>query len=383
MYKKLLSTLFLLAIGGYMQAQITVNGSFVHNGITRTYSYYVPASYVPGQAAPLVLNLHGYTSNGSQQAAYTNFNAIADTAGFIVVHPDGTIEPSSGQRYWNFGILGSTINDIGFLEALVDTLSAHYSINQNRVYSVGMSNGGFMSYCLACESNRFAAVGSVTGSMSIVMYNTCTPAHPIPTIHIHGTNDAVVSYIASSTTKSVEDISLFWANNNGCNLTPGITSIPNINTIDNATAERYLYSGGNNGHTVELFKVTGGGHTWPGGTVPLPSNGNTCMDFSASKEIWRFFSQYELNTTASIKNNTAVKLNVWPNPTQGDVYIQTENNTITDITIMDTQGRIVEKQNKKNIQYINLSHLNAGNYVAKISGNNFYVVKKLTILPRD
>lgn len=383
MYKKLLPTLFLLAIGGYTQAQTTINGSFVYEGITRTYSFYVPASYVPGQAVPLVLNLHGYTSNGSQQAIYGNFTSIADTAGFIVVHPDGTIDPNSSQRFWNFGILGSNVNDIGFLEALIDTISAHYSINPSRVYSTGMSNGGFMSYYLACQSNRFAAVGSVTGSMSIPMYNSCNPSNPIPTIHVHGTTDLVVSYIGSSTSKGAEEVSLFWATKNGCNLTPAITPVPNTNIIDNATAERYLYSGGTNGHTVELFKVTGGGHTWPGTSVPLPSNGNTCMDFSASKEIWRFFSQYELGATASVKNNAALKVTVWPNPTQGQVYIQTGNHIATDVTIMDMQGQIVVKQTKENIQYMDISHLNAGNYIAKISGNNFYVLKKLTLLPTN
>lgn len=374
---------FLLLIGfivsGYtIQAQTTINGSFVHNGLTRTYSFYVPASYTSGQPVPLVLNLHGYTSNGSQQSLYGNFKPIADTANFIVVHPDGTIDPSSSQRYWNFGILGSTVDDAGFLEALIDTISAHYSINPNRVYSTGMSNGGYMSYALACESSRFAAIGCVTGSMSVVMYNNCNPTIPIPTIHIHGTLDAVVPYVGNATSKAVEDVSLSWATKNGCNTTPNITQVPNTNTTDGATAERYLYSGGNNGHTVELFKVTGGGHTWPGAPIPLPGSGNTCMDFSASIEIWRFFSQYDRSNTASLNKTTFNDLSVYPNPSTGLIHFQSEH-SINEVTILDLQGRSIEKINGNNILQIDLQHLKAGNYFLELSGDGFKTVKKVTL----
>lgn len=378
MWFRLLLFITFIAAGYHAKAQTTVNGSFVHNGLTRTYSFYVPASYTSGQAVPLILNLHGYTSNGSQQSMYGNFKSIADTAGFIVAHPDGTIDPMTSQRYWNFGILGSNVDDAGFLEALTDTISAHYSINQNRVYSTGMSNGGYMSYALACESDRFAAVGCVTGSMSVVMYNSCTPAIPIPTIHIHGTDDAVVPYAGNSTSKAVEDVALSWATKNGCNLTPGITQVPNTNTTDGATAERYLYSGGNNGHTVELFKVTGGGHTWPGAPIPLPGSGNTCMDFSASVEIWRFFSQYERSNELSVNKTTINDLAVYPNPAKGMIYLEAEQQ-INKVTILDLQGRTVEKINGNNIRQIDIHHLRTGNYLLELSGDGFKTMKKVTI----
>lgn len=210
----------------YSIAQTTISGSFVHEGRTRTYLFYVPAIYNSSQAVPLVLNLHGYTSNGSQQSMYGNFKPIADTANFIVVHPDGTLDPYTNQPFWNFGIYGATVNDLGFLEALIDTISTHYMIDQNRIYSVGMSNGGFMSYALACQSNRFAAVGSVTGSMTNQMYDACTPSHPIPTIQIHGTADSVNPYNGNSTTKSIEEVTEFWVAQNGCNPSPTLFSVP-------------------------------------------------------------------------------------------------------------------------------------------------------------
>jgi polyhydroxybutyrate depolymerase len=376
MYRYLFSVLFLFAITD-LSAQTTVNGSFVHDSITRTYSFYVPASYVPGQPVPLVLNLHGTGTDGNYQALNRDFRPIADTANFIVVHPDGTIEPNLNQRFWNYGnVMSSTVDDVGFLEALIDTISAHYSINQNRVYSVGMSNGGYMSYYLACQSNRFAAIGSVTGSMSNTMYTNCNPSNPTPTIHIHGTSDPINTYTGTSTSKAIEDVTRFWVDQNSCDTIPAIFPLADIDGSDGATAERYLYSNGINGNTVELFKVTGGGHTWPGQYI-FTLLGNTCMDFSASNEVWRFFNQYDL--VASVETHNAAEFSIYPNPAQDIISIQ-GNQIITDVLIMDMQGRVVERQTNENIRSIDTSRLAAGNYLVKISGNDFSTVQKIVIL---
>ncbi|WP_430402746.1 alpha/beta hydrolase family esterase [Fluviicola sp.] len=244
-----------------LHAQTTISGSFVHGGITRTYSFYVPASYTPGVPVPMVIGLHGLSSSGADFAANRDFRPIADTANFIMVHPDGST--MFGVKFWNYEtILGSTVDDVGFLEALIDTISANYSINAQRIYCTGMSNGSFMAYLLACQSNRFAAIGTVTGSMSVDMYDACNPQHPIPVLHIHGTDDSTNPYAGTSTMKGIDDTNLFWVNENNCNPVPVVTAIPDINTTDNATATKYVYSLGMNGHTVELFKVTGGGHSW-------------------------------------------------------------------------------------------------------------------------
>lgn len=378
MLQRLLLTSLLSLFLGISQAQNTVNGSFVHDGITRTYSCYIPASYIPGQAVPLIVNLHGYTSSGSLQAIYGDFRPIADTAGFIVVHPDGTPDPVTGQKFWNFGILGMTVNDVGFLENLVDTISAHYSINQNRVYCTGMSNGSFMCYAMACQSNRFAAIGGVTGSMSIPMYNTCTPAHPTPVIHIHGTDDTTNPYAGNSSSKGIHDVVLFWVNNNNCDTVPLITNVPDTDPTDNTTAEHYLYSGGIIGHTVEHFKVIGGGHTWPGSSINLTSNGNTCHDFSASIEIWRFFSQYERQDALSVHSNKPVELTINPNPTNGKLTIHSDA-PVHSVTILDMQGRTLVTFTGTNLEQLDLEQLSAGNYLLQITGAGYTHTKKLVI----
>lgn len=374
-----LLSILLFACALVAKTQTTVNGSMVHGGLTRTYSFYVPASYVPGQAVPLVLNLHGTSSDGATQAQNRDLRPIADTANFIVVHPDGTM--LAGQRFWNYGnVLGSTVNDVGFLVALIDTIAANYTINPDRVYSVGMSNGGFMSYYLACQTDRFAAIGSVTGSMGTTMYNNCNPARPTPVIHIHGTDDQINPYAGNSTSKGIEEVVLFWAMQNGCDTVPDITLIPDTDPTDGATAERYLYSGGTNGHTVEHFKVTGGGHTWPGGITTSGIAGNTCMDFSASSEVWRFFSQYEIGGTTALEEAKSLEFSIYPNPSKGRVSISGKG-IITEAVVLDLQGRVVATHLSANIQQLDISQLPAGTYILRLSGNGVVGMERLVVLP--
>lgn len=363
---------------GLVQAQTTVNGSFIHDGDQRTYSFYVPAAYNPANPVPLVLGLHGTGSSGAQFAQYRDFRPVADTANFIMVHPDGTT--LFGQKFWNFGnVLGSTVDDAGFLTALIDTISAHYAIDQSRVYSVGMSNGGFMTYYLACQTGRFAAIGSVTGSMSNTMYANCQPQRPTPSIHVHGTADPTNPYAGNSSSKSIREVTRFWVNQNGCDTVPAMFPVANTNTGDNATAERYLYSNGINGHTVEHFKVIGGEHTWPGSPMPGSSD-VTCMDFDARIEIWRFFRQYRRSAVLSVNdNNIAQDLSLWPNPAHEEINIRAGNHTVTGIVITDLQGRIVEQQSGGNITHIRIRPLEAGAYLAILSGPGFRVVKKLIL----
>ena len=121
------SLCFLLTIGS-SYAQQTINGSLVHNGLTRTYILYIPASYSAANSAPLVFNFHGYTSNATEQMWYGDFRTIADTAGFIIVHPEGTLN-NSGVTHWNVGCGGSTVNDINFTSTLIDSIASEYSSN--------------------------------------------------------------------------------------------------------------------------------------------------------------------------------------------------------------------------------------------------------------
>ncbi|MBK6993806.1 MAG: T9SS type A sorting domain-containing protein [Lewinellaceae bacterium] len=232
---------------------------------------------------------------------------------------------------------------MGFIRDLLDTLQATYNIDANRVYSTGMSNGGFMSYSLACELNdRIAAIASVTGSMIQSKLNACNPARPVPVMEIHGTADNTVPYTGSpiSTFVSIPTLMAKWVDFNNCNPTPTITQVPNTNTSDGCTAERQLYTGGDQGSTVEHYKITGGGHTWPGALFNI---GVTNQDFNASKEIWRFFSQYRLDQLSATKTPESLD-NQWtafPNPTQDYLVLQSKDQRPVDrIQVFDALGRL-------------------------------------------
>ena len=175
-------------------AQETLNESITQNDLVRDYIVHIPGSYDNKVPIPLVLCFHGYGGTASG-ISYTNFNDVSDTANFIVVYPQGTL--LKRKSHWNVGgwTLDSKIDDVGFISSLLDSLSERYNINQSRIYSTGMSNGGYMSFLLACQlSDRIAAIASVTGSMTPQTYNLCNPQRPIPVLQIHGTNDQKVPY---------------------------------------------------------------------------------------------------------------------------------------------------------------------------------------------
>lgn len=327
---------------GLASAQTTVTGTIKSGGLTRDYRLYIPAMYTGSTAVPLVLNLHGYTSNAAEQEFYGNLRPIADTANFLIVHPNGTIDPQ-GNRFWNTFGTGSTVDDVGFLSNLIDSLGAKYNIDPNRIYSTGMSNGGFMSYSLACErSDKIAAIASVTGSMITPKLNACDPQRPVPVMEIHGTADNTVPYNGSALSGFVPIPTLVaaWVQKNGCNPTPIFTPVPDINTTDGCTAEHYLYTGGEKGSTVEHYKIIGGGHTWPGQLFPI---GVTNQDINASKEIWRFFSQYRLNLLTDISNPESANAtwSAFPNPCQDMLTLRSNTGKPAgQVQVFDALGRL-------------------------------------------
>jgi polyhydroxybutyrate depolymerase len=364
-FKKMKYCLTLLAFSLFASlatAQTTLSKTMTFGGIARTYRLYIPASYQAGTAAPLVFNLHGYTSNNQQQEFYGDFRTIADTAGFIIVHPNGTAD-ASGNLFWNAGFSATGPDDLGFLLALADSLSATYNINQNRIYTTGMSNGGIMSYYLSCHSNRFAAMASVTGTMTIPNYSSCVPSKPTPVMEIHGTADATVPYIGSTTFMPIDSVVRYWVRYNGCTPTPVTTNVANTNLTDGATAIRTVYGGGRNGVTVEHYKVIGGAHTWPGAGITI---GVTCQDFKASKEIWRFFNQYRLTATES-RTADAPQFTIAPNRVYNTLNFSTLDFVSATAEVLDITGKVLLSQNfNSNSDTINVAHLPQGCYFLRI-----------------
>lgn len=352
-------------------AQTTAYDTIQHGGMARDYMVYVPAAYTGNQPVPLMFNLHGYTSNNAQQNFYANFKPIADTANFIMVLPNGTFD-LGGDRYWNVGFAPSPVDDAGFLNTLIDEMINTYNIDTMRIYSTGMSNGGFMSYEMACQNGRIAAIASVTGSMTPTSYDNCSPQRPIPVMEIHGTADATVPYSGSAIMKHIDTVVQYWVNHNQCDPTPVHTAVPNTNSLDGATADHYVYSGGNSGASVELFKVNGGGHTWPGSPIVI---GTTCQDFNACAEIWRFFSQYQRleNPTGTTNVKTSGKeIAVYPNPASQYLQIEHEQIDAEMLLVYDAYGRLLYQAtcNGSSLQNIDLSGFSAGLYCLELVDKN-------------
>lgn len=275
-----------------------ISGSLSHGGLNRTYIVYLPSSYTQGSSLPLVLVLHALTMNGQRIMRVSGMNAVAEANNFIAVYPDGI----GGS--WNTGLPipgASTADDVGFLEALIDKMVSLYNIDLNRVYSCGLSNGGFMSYKLACESSKcFAAVASVAGTITDAAFSTCAPTRPVPVMHIHGTADAIVPYGGTIGIMPVNDVLAYWLfSNNNCSGNPAVTALPNTSVFDFSTVDRFVWSPCDNGAEVQLLRVNGGGHQWPGTTVILGGLGNINRDINASQEIWNFFSRFTCNQSAA------------------------------------------------------------------------------------
>ena len=257
--------------------------SFTHNGVLREYYVYTPSSYTPSSNAPLLFIFHGYGSSATNILFYSDFQDRAEQDGFILVYPQGSL--LNGVTHWNVGgwTIGSTVDDVGFTEDVIDIITSEYYINTDRIYSTGMSNGGYMSYGLACNSSKFAAIASVTGSMTPEIDNNCAPDHPISILQIHGLADNTVPYDGASWSLSIPAVMEYWLTSNSCDPEP-LSVIADLEDGSYILFDSYQNCPNNVG--VELILHSTMGHTWP-------SIDNHSL--SATEQIWAFFAKYDIN----------------------------------------------------------------------------------------
>ncbi|MFL3022425.1 MAG: alpha/beta hydrolase family esterase [Cytophagales bacterium] len=272
------------------------NISTTHDNLNRSYQIYVPATYSVTEPIPLVFNLHGGASTAT---GYLNsigdMRPIADTANFIIIYPQATID-SSGNPTWHLGGENSkstSVDDVGFVSHIIDEVSSIYSVDLERVYVTGFSNGGYLAYEIACLlSNRIAGIGSVAGHMFIDTYNYCDPSHPTPVINIHGTEDFYEGIAGYYLDQNLSN--RYWTEYNNTDTDPVITYIENTNTQDGSTVELHSWLNGDNGISVVHYKVMGGGHSYPN-LNPSSSKGYENGDIDSNSEIWNFLSRYDIN----------------------------------------------------------------------------------------
>ncbi len=161
----------------YENRGVTTVETLSVDGKQRSFRLHVPSSYQVSQSVPLVIRLHGFTSNGFQEEQISQFSQKADVEGFVVVYPEGTGNP---QR-WYFGPLEYGQKDVNFIRAIISTLENRYAIDPHRIYANGISNGAEMSYRLACDlADQIAAFGFVSGAY--IPFTGCHPVRPVPIV---------------------------------------------------------------------------------------------------------------------------------------------------------------------------------------------------------
>lgn len=237
----------------------------------RPYAFVTPSDYDPSRPLPLLIVLHGYSGNAAWQEMYFSFSQLVHTRRFLYALPEGTID-RRGNRFWNatdaccdFDRTG--VDDVAYLAAVIDDMSARYRVDPRRVFVVGHSNGGFMAHRLACDlSQRIAAIVSLAGA-NWYDPTRCTPSEPVAVLQVHGTSDEIVYYAGGTLPISwrrypgaMETIAA-WARRNHCNPTLSDTGpLLDLDTVLPGAETRVQRHMGCTGGAAELWTITGGRH---------------------------------------------------------------------------------------------------------------------------
>jgi len=282
-------------------------------GLTRRYTVHLPPSYDGRIPMPLVIMLHGGGGTSKGAAAETGWSTKADEAGFLVVFPDAMPpDPTKPSRFvgnpqlWNDGserfYAGQNkVDDVGFIEAMLDELMARFAVDARRVFVTGFSNGASMAFRVGAElSRRIAAIAPVAGACWL---EPLTLERPVPMCYITGTADPLnlieggvpkLLMGGSDTVRAkpkppVRDSIMKWAKVLGCPATPKETTEANGVRIE-------TYGPGQAGSEVVCITVDGLGHTWAGGKSLLPEFmvGKRSDKIKATDVIWDFFMKHTL-----------------------------------------------------------------------------------------
>lgn len=267
----------------------------------------------------MVMVFHGGGALAKRCANFTGFNDISEKHGFIAVYPQGINKHwNDGRRSEKFYEQDKKIDDVAFVAALLKNLKAEFNIDENRVYATGMSNGGIFCQRLAIEqSRRFAAVASVTAQIAQPLADS-KPGESVSVLIMNGTRDPFVPYGGGEVTPvlfpglarltkrlrpgrgrviSTDATIRFWIKHNRIKSPAFTEKLPDIVTSDDASIERKVWFDTTTGLRVVLYKINGGGHTYPGHRQYLPRRiiGTTCQDINASEAIWQFFAKHSKN----------------------------------------------------------------------------------------
>lgn len=235
----------------------------------RPYEVFAPSSYEEGTPIPLVILLHGYTASSLIQEGYMDIEPLAEELGFLYITPDGT-EDEGGDQFWNAtdaccNFYGSDVDDSGYLRHIVDATSGEYSVDPRRVHFIGHSNGGFMSYRMACDhADAIASIVSLAGG-TFADPADCAPSEPVAVLQIHGTADTTIEYeggtVLGSYPGAVETAET-WAAYDGCGetSTPGDNRDLDVGIEGEESTTQAWDDGCDPGGLAELWTIPEGSH---------------------------------------------------------------------------------------------------------------------------
>ena len=270
----------------------------------RTYWLHLPPKDNMDGPLPILFHLHGGggTGKGTVKLTYGRFNEIADREGFIVVYPDAIAKNWNDGRTEHLKPENIGVDDVGFIEAIVERLKSQYQIDPDRIFTTGMSNGGFMSTRLLCDRAELFRGGAIlTASISEGYFSQCAPSQPVGVLVMNGTADPIVPYTGGEirlfgknrgSILSHEDFVAFWKEKNGCLEELQVEHIPNTKPWDGTQVEIRNFRNCHPRGALKVYEIQGGGHTWPGGRQYLGRRliGNTSREINACDVIWDFFS---------------------------------------------------------------------------------------------
>lgn len=265
-------------------------------GVNREFFLYVPGGRPPPGGWPLVIALHGGQGNGEKLAKQTGFTGVADRNGFAVVFPNS-------DKYWNDGrdVTANGVNDVTFIANMLDFLQGRYGLHREKVFVTGISNGGMMTYRLACELNhRIAGFAPISASFPASYASSCRPGRAVPLMALGSPEDPILPWQggeiksgalagAGGRVIPVADTIAFWRKNNLCS---GEQPARRINARNDGTDVKVVTFSGCQAPLV-LVSIDGGGHVWPGateqGALQRRMVGKSTEEIDGAEYTWQFF----------------------------------------------------------------------------------------------
>lgn len=341
------------------------NESVTIGTATRTYVQYLPTGFNSStESLPLVIVLHGLGDVATNMAGLGT-NNIADTARFIAIYPQGTVN-AFGSTGWNNGtLLASSSDDIGFMNFLMNDMILNQNVDPSRVYVTGFSMGGIMAHHLACAMNdRIAAIASMSGTMPTSDISSCVPTYKTPVMHVHGTADGTVPYGSNPlpSLSLVPETINFWRGVHSCALIADSTQLPDTGS-NSISVDRFVWTGCTPDKSLELWRMNGADHVYAYQPV---------FDFTEANEIWRFFRKWSHSnpaTASALAIPGQMNVRIFPNPAKGSITISTPMNI--HISIVDINGKVcLSHEISSGDTAVELSGLDPGVYL--VQGPNGY-----------